>query len=190
MSEQPRKSLSVEEIVSMGKTVRPRRNVDLCVNGELVSDIEDLNQRLQVARADARGRGDNDPGPERGLSEPDDVASLEAELDDKLAEAEGYKRTLWLRAMPEDEWKALWAKHADPDTGTIGLASPLWAEAVARCAEDPVLTVEQVRQLQQTLAPSQWDTIRLTCQSLNTTGGVDVPKSSRPSAAATRPLRG
>lgn len=150
---------------------RPTALVPVCKRAGLLARHRELEAEVLAQRGESLG----------GAS-----AELLAELEAVEREIEESVRVFRLSALSHQEWADLMAQHpptpeqrkeghgANPDT--FGPA------ALAACAVEPAVTVEQAQRLQQTLPPGEWETLMLELRTLNQ-GKVNPPKSLLLSAA-------
>lgn len=146
----------------------PTRTVPLCLAGELVEEIAQLE--LQLAEAP----------PPTSLGDPGKrvIAEQIVETQERMRESTVDFR---LRAMGGRAWSKFWAsmptreeKESDDDWGER--IFPFYADLVSRSCVDPVMSVEQVGELADVLHAQAWN--RLVSSSLNLNmGEVDVPNS-------------
>jgi hypothetical protein len=147
----------------------PTRTVLLCLAGELVEEIAQLERQLaEVKPATSLG----DASPRRAIAEQ--IVAVQEQMRESTVEFR-------LRALPSRSWSKFWAsmpvraeKEADEDWGER--LFPFYAELVHRACADPVMSVEQVGELADVLHANAWNRLVSNCLSLNM-GEVDVPNS-------------
>ena len=146
----------------------PTRAVSLCLAGELVEEISQLELQLAEAK----------PAANLGDSSRRVIAEQIVEAQDRMRDSTVDFR---LRALPSREWSKFWTgmpvraeKESDEDWGER--LFPFYAELVHRTCADPVMNVEQVGELADVLHANAWNRLVTNCLNLNM-GEVDVPNS-------------
>lgn len=149
----------------------PTATVPLCVAGDLQAEWEDLERDLQDA---VRSAGDSlaAGGAPRRIAE-----QMEA-LREKMRQ---HERTVKFRALSRRAYRDLVLQHPPRDDDAIDQAQMLNMDTfpvavIAACAVEPVMTVEQVGQLEDRLTDWQFNELFAACMLVNRTE-VSVPKS-------------
>jgi hypothetical protein len=147
----------------------PTRTVPLCLAGELVEEIEQLEQRLEEAKP-ATSLGE--VSPKRAIAEQ--IVETQERMRDSTVDFR-------LRAMGSRAWTKFWAtlptrKDDESAEGWGERVFPFYADLVARSCIDPVMSVEQVEELADMLHGRAWNRLAGECMALNM-GDVDVPNS-------------
>jgi hypothetical protein len=97
--------------------------VPVCLNGKLRAKHSALSAELAEARAAAKAEAES---PDTRLAKGGaaaDVERLAKALDEVVVEMGRYTQVFTLRALPKDEWNALWAEHP-PRTDKSGKRDP------------------------------------------------------------------
>ena len=159
----PRNFDDVKKLASL-----PTRTVPLCLAGELVEEIAQLE--LQLAEAP--------PPTSLGDGTRRQLAEQIVELQERMRES---TVDFHLLAMPARKWAEFWAtlpvrgeKESDDEWG--GRIAEFYAGMVSRSCTDPVMSPEQVGELADVLHFNAWNRLVSNCLSLNR-GEVDVPNS-------------
>ena len=123
----------------------PERTVDLCLNGDLQAEIEDLLRELRDAEQ-ARAKNDS-------LDGGADVARIKERIEDLRQQMLDHTYTFRLRALPRRQFNDLVNAHpprqqddgeVDPVDAEVGFNNDTFAHAMVRaCVTDPVLDDEQ-----------------------------------------------
>lgn len=121
--------------------VQPRTDtVDLCLDGTLQAQIEDVRRRLAQAR--------NDDALDAGTSE------LQAELDRLETKAQESTRTFDVVACGHKRWRELLVKHQSDNPGERWNAETFVPAAIAECCPQ-FESAEQVAAAQELLTLGQ-----------------------------------
>ena len=145
----------------------PTDTVALCLAGELVGEIAELERQL----ADAQ------PATSVGEASPRRViAERIAELQEQMRESTVDFR---LRAFPSLEWSDFYATmpaaaEAEPIAAYVARIRPFQAELLARSCLDPAMTVEQATELGTLVHGTAWNRLIGACFALNSQE-VDIP---------------
>jgi hypothetical protein len=148
---------------------RPSRVVPLCLAGELVEQIDELERELVKApEATSLAEG----SPKRVIAEA--IVGLQEQMREATVE-------FHLRALPAREWSVFFADRPErKENESAEDWEPrifAWqAEMVSRSSADPVMSVEQVGELVDLLHHRAWATLSTHAYLLNM-GEVDVPNS-------------
>lgn len=151
---------------------RPRRQVPICKRAGLAAELAELDAKLLTERA----KGNLAGAPAEML---DRLAQLEAEIEASVV-------VFTLEARTTSEWADLLAAH--PPTkdqakqGHVANPETFDVAAVAACAVDPVVTIEQAKRMRGTLPPSEWNALVRAVYDLNQERTF-APKSLMLSAA-------
>jgi hypothetical protein len=154
----------------------PSRVLPLCLAGEILEEIDELERQLESA-----------PAPSNlGDSAKREIAEAIVAAQERMRES---TVEFHLRAMPvrgEDGWTAFAVRQpdrAENETRGAFLARifPWHAELVSRTCTDPVMSVEQVGELCDVLHGGAWNALVSACLGLNG-GKLDIPNSEAASA--------
>ena len=146
----------------------PTRTVPLCLAGELVEELQGLEQQFL------------DLGPAENLGD-----SRKRELAEEITTKRGEMREasvdFRLRALPAREWSKLWAhlptkEEKEADDAFEERRFPFFAEIVSRVCVDPQMSVEQVGELCDIVHSNAWNVLATACIALNS-NEVDIPNS-------------
>lgn len=156
----------------LAKASLPERSVDLCLNGALRADYDQLQTELVQMTADGSGRLGGNPQARA-------VAEQMQALRDEMADSEV---TVTLRALPNARWMQLVTDHAPrkDNTGdaTVGYNQATFYPALIRESfVDPVLDDDEFTQLLDALNSHQFDELANAAWALNR-GDVRVPFSA------------
>lgn len=147
----------------------PTDTVPLCLAGELVGEIAELERQL----ADAK------PATSVGEASPKRViVERIAELQERMRESTVDFR---LRAFPSAEWSDFYAAMPAPAEGETTAAyvariRPFQAELLSRSSVDPEMSVEQATELGTLVHGTAWNRLIGACFSLNSQE-IDIPNS-------------
>lgn len=147
----------------------PTDTLPLCLAGELVGEIADLERQLAATPA-ASNVGES---PRRVIAEQI------AELRERMQESTVDFR---LRAMPSKVWTRFWSNmpvrgEKESHAEWSERVHPIYTELVSRTCVDPQMTVEQVDELSGLLHGSAWIRLTNACIAINA-GEVNVPNFS------------
>jgi len=146
----------------------PTRTVPLCLAGELVEEIGQLELQLAEAK----------PAANLGDDTRRVIAEQIMETQERMRESTVDFR---LRAMGGRVWTKFWAamptrEDKESDDSWAERIFPFYAQLVSRSCVDPVMDVEQVGELADLLHANAWNRLVSNCLNLNM-GEVDVPNS-------------
>lgn len=167
--------------VLLGEARLPEKTVELCLRGDLVAEVEDLERRLAAAQAADR------PGM---LTSGAEARRLAEQIEQLRTQMRDASVTFRLRAMHRREWRALLDAHPPRrdehgqllQQDTIGLNSATFFDALIRASVvEPQLTDQQWELLFDRLTSRQYDDLHSTAWRLNR-NEVDVPFSHAASA--------
>lgn len=159
----------IEEIIASAKP--KEQTVPVCVRGDLNARIEDLERQL----ADAQG------WKPATLAEASPVRALAEQIEACRAEMKEHEHVFRFRAIEPRAWSDLLAAHpGDKDKGEV-FNDAFPAAAVAACAVDPVMNVDQVERLSNVLNQGQWDELFTAAWRCNTRS-LEIPFSVLASA--------
>jgi hypothetical protein len=158
------------------KASPPTRALPLCLAGEVLEEIDELEQRLERT-----------PAPTSlGDSTRREIAEAILAAQERMHES---TVVFHLRAMPvrgEGGWTAFMirqperAQNESRETYQARLF-PWYAELVSRTVVDPAMSVQQVEELADHLHGGAWNQLAAACMELNG-GKLDVPNSEAASA--------
>lgn len=148
---------------------RPSRVVSLCLAGELVEQIDDLERQLAKAPEPTNLA---EVSPKRALAEQ--IVALQEQMRESQVE-------FHLQALPARAWGVLFADRPERKEGE---SAEDWeprlfawqADAVSRTCVDPAMTPEQVGELVDLLHHRAWLEL-WSCAYVVNAGEVDVPNS-------------
>lgn len=148
----------------------PTRTVPLCLAGELVDEIENLERQLADAKPPT---SIGEASPKRVIGEQ--IEALREQMRESMVD-------FHLRAMGARKWTRFWAglpARAENETTAAwdDRVFPFYADLVSRSCVDPEMTVEQVEELVELINGSGWNQLALACIALNG-GSVDIPNSA------------
>jgi hypothetical protein len=148
----------------------PTRTVPLCLAGEMVEQIAQLEQQFADA---APPTNIGEASPKRIIAEQ--IAELQDEMREATVEFQ-------LRAMGARTWAKFWASmptraEKESDEAWEERVYPFYADLVSRSCVDPVMSVEQVDELVELIHGGAWSRLANQCITLNM-GGIDIPNSA------------
>lgn len=169
----PRKGQNPKAVLAKARL--PERSVSLCVRGDLVAQLQDLQRQLVDAERDQETAGSLDGGQAVVLA-----GQIEA-LRDEMAE---HMLDLTVRALPRRKWDALVAQHPAQEGNdahrTLGMNPDTFFDALLRISVLPALDDDDWAQLEETLSTGQWQELNNTAWLVNQRD-VSVPFSQRAS---------
>jgi len=147
----------------------PTRTVSLCLAGELVEEIAQLELQLAEAKPPVSL---GDASPKRLIAEQ--LAAVQ----DRMREA---TVDFYIRAMGSRVWSLFWAGmptqgEKEPDAEWSDRVFPFYVDLVSRSCADPVMNAEQVAELADLLHHRAWSDLVTACLKLNM-GEVNIPNS-------------
>jgi hypothetical protein len=153
----------------------PERSVELCLRGDLVAELQELQREMTDAEREEKAAGSLDGGRARELAEQIN-ALREQMLDDTIV--------VRLRALPRKKKRDLTAAHPPRDDNEtdrlVGFNQDTLTAALLRaCAVDP-LDEEDWARFEEVLSDGQWQALNNAVWSVNSQD-VDVPFSRRAS---------
>lgn len=148
----------------------PTRTVSLCLAGELVEQISQLELQLAEAKP-ATNIGE--VSPKRAITE--EIAAIQEQMRESTVD---FK----LRALGARAWSIFWGSipargEKETQEAWEPRIFPFYAQLVSRSCVEPELTVEEVGELADILHSRAWTDLTLACMALNT-GGIDIPNSA------------
>lgn len=165
------RSKSTKELLKSARL--PERSVSICVRGDIVADIEELNRQLGEAVSEGRANGRlSSKSPAKRVAEK--IEALQDEMRDATI-------TLRLRARKRHEWRE-WElanppRDNVPEDEKVGFDFDAWVEhGIKWCAIDHDLDDEDWENLLENAAPQDLLNAALVAYSLHGQG-VSVPKS-------------
>lgn len=161
---------STKELLKAAKL--PERSVSICLRGDLVADIEELDRRLKQAIEDRKTNG--------RLGTKTDAEGLAEQVEAKRAEMREYTVSFRLRALKSAAWRELTAKYRKGEGG-IDLMALMGEALPASVIEPDDLDAEDWETLNENTAPAELGKLIDAVWELNMQG-VDVPKSRYASA--------
>lgn len=171
---QPVQMLTVEDVLSAARLVE--RTASICIRADLTAEHDLVLGELGTL---VTASGEVIGGDEEGAVSDQSNASRAQELAERLHQLKREMRdSMWhvrFRAMASDEWttfkKLWWPKGKDPDM------TEFRTKIIAKCAIEPPITEDQVKQLRQKFTASQFINLSDTAFEACTAGGLEVPKS-------------
>jgi hypothetical protein len=150
------------------KTSLPTATVSLCLAGELVEHLEDLERQYAEAGA-PENLGD------------DTKRRLREQIEAKRAEMLDATVDFRLRSMPARQWGLFWANYPVRADGEEEPAYqerlfPFYAEMVSRTVVEPAMSVEEVGEFYDSVGMTTWNALANECMRLNNRK-VDIPNS-------------
>lgn len=167
--------LSLDEVLSSARLVETKAKI--CLRADLEAEYADIMSELATL-VDDEGNvvADDDSLADQKVQRAHELQRLAEENRKVRAE---HVRVVRFRAMPSDEWEAFEKANRQGGDGRGPAKNPLEYERkiISRCAIEPTLTEEQVRDLKGKLGPAQMDHLFAKAYEACRTGGLDVPKS-------------
>lgn len=165
----------------------PQRTLPICLRGDLVGQIEDLERQLAVAEKEAENTT-------ASIEDEPETLRLAQAIDELRAEMREHTYTFVLQALPGPDYRALKDQHPprETDEGEIRSEDQIldanydtFLEPLMRaCCIDPVLDDETWAQVDPKLSDSQYNQLLGAAYTVNK-GAVAVPFSP----AASKRLR-
>ncbi len=179
--------LNLDDFLS-GDVRRAEKTARFCTRPDLEADVDDLHAELAAMGVDDRGRlPDQD---DESLGDGGRTAQTVAlELRAKQVEMGKYFRSVRVRALPEEEWRAFYEKHRK-DLEDNKRTPAMWDELIIACAIAPTFTPETIRAFRKKASHTAVDEIATAAWLVNTQSGVSIPKSSLSSAVLKRMPQG
>jgi hypothetical protein len=148
---------------------RPTRVVSLCLAGDLVEQIDQLERQLADAKPPVSL---GDASPKRLIAEQ--IVALQDQMRESTVD-------FHLRALPSRKWSHLLVerperKENEPAQEWEPRLFAWQAEVTSQTCVDPVMTAEQVGELVDELHFKAWAELSTACYLLNM-GDVDIPNS-------------
>lgn len=165
---------TIDDILSRART--PERYAKVCLRGDLEARHEQLVRDL-TPLIDAQGTV-LDPDEEASLGEGTNASRAQQLAADLATVREEMAQNMWFplfRGMPSDAMAVFNEAHY-PKKETAPL-NDYNDRLIATCMVDPVVTVEQVRELRKKLGSRAMLELIKTATEVNTQGGVDIPFS-------------
>lgn len=174
-----RKAKSAKELIKAAKL--PERTVDICLRGDLATEVQSLEAELTAALDAEQNDG------RLGGKKSKQIAARIEEVRAEMAESTVSFR---LRALPRRRWRELMDEHppkkGDKGDEAMGVALEPFLDAVTPASVvDPELDAAEWAELVDVLSSGEYDRITTAVWDLNRRQ-VDVPKSSRASLIARR----
>lgn len=163
--------LDLDELMSAGR--RAERTARFCIDGAAYARLLEIDEEIEALDRQP-GYADPDDEPMAG----DELSRLVAERREVLPTVQAAMRTVRVRALPDEEWRALLRRYDHDKSPQKALSNDrFWDEMVTKCAIAPTLDAAAVAKLRSTLALAQLDQLHGACWQANTADGVDIPKS-------------
>jgi hypothetical protein len=157
---------------------RPERRVPVCLRGDLIAEIEALNDELLNFRT-----GLNNQATLASKGDERKVAQRIQELQEEMRQATIEFR---LQGLNRSEWAALVADHPPTQEqareGYVYNIETLPADLIRRCLMDPTPTDEEWAQLLDNITSGQFEGLAEVATTVSRTKVVDVPFSLAASA--------
>lgn len=180
----------VDEILDLDKLLssdvrRAEKTARFATMPHLEADIDALHAELATL-VDERG---NPLDIEESLAgEGRSAVQVALELREKQRELGRSFRSVRMRALPEDEWRAFYDKHRkDLEAGER--KPEMWSELIVACAFRPAMTEGQLQKLRHKVGHPAINELALAAWEVNTSSGVSIPKSPLSSAVLKRMQR-
>ena len=160
----------------MALAAPPQDTVSLCLAGDLLAELHDLQRRLPTA-----------PALAASLAERSPAAAIEDQIADVRQRMQAATVTFRLQRIHPRAWTTFYAGR--PMRDLVEESEDAWndrwfdwlTDLVARTCIDPVMTAEQVATLVDQLNAESWSELSEAAWALNT-GKVSVPFSVAVSA--------
>lgn len=172
--------LDLDEFLS-GDVRRAEKTARFATRPDLEADIDELEYQL-AALVDAQGRVVNgkeiDPSVGGGATDrrAQDLAERIQELQ---AEYAASFRSVRLRQIPDDDWRAFEHKHREGlgKAGQETVPKRVWDELIVKSAIAPAFTQAQLDKLRKKVGSPALTDIEQKAWDVNTKSGVNIPKS-------------
>lgn len=161
--------LDIEAIIA-GATAR-EITVPLCLAGALQGEYEALERQLSDAASLV--------GQSLAGSPRTQIAERIEELREEMAQ---HRVEFRFRALSPKAWSDLLAAHPSDKPEMLFDPTTLFPAAIAACAVEPTMTVEQYQRLSEKLSAGQQGVLQQSLWDLNTTAQQAVPFSLLASA--------
>lgn len=163
-----RRRKDAKSVIGAGRL--PERSIDLCLRGDLVSQLQELERELAVAAEEEKVNGSLDSAATRPIAEK--MQALRVEMQE-------HTLTLKLHALPRRKWTALMAAHPpredDKVDAVTGLNRDTFYDAMVRaCVVEPVLDEDDWSGLDEKLSDGQWQALTNAAWAVNARD-FDVP---------------
>lgn len=154
----------------------PERSVELCLRGDLVAELQELQRDLVDAQREDEVHASLDGGA------PVEIAQKIQALREEMLE---YTLVLTLHALPRRKWTGMVAAHPPRDGNdadkVMGLNQETFFDALVRaCVVEPNLDAADWAELDDKLSDGQWQALVNAAWAVNARD-VDVPFSRRAS---------
>lgn len=157
---------------------RPQRVVPINLRGDLIAEVQELNEELGDLQRETAG--------DRRLAEHPRAAEIVARIDAIKAEAEESELELRLQAVPGERWRRALTDNPpaeiEKDEGYIANTNDVAKDLFPESIISPDLDDEDIASLLDVLADAQWQMIVNTIWHLNS-GDNKIPFSSLASQA-------
>ena len=155
-----------------------QRSIALCLRGDLVSEFEELERRLEDAQASDKGDSLASGGTVRAIIEQQDALR---------EQMKASTVTVVLRAMPRKDFRNLCDRHppkvdedgkVDPDDARAGVnTDTIWDPLIRACWSTPVIDKARMTLLlDEKLSNRQYERLALLAMNVNQSD-VDIPFS-------------
>lgn len=154
----------------------PRREVPLCLRGDLVADWQDLERRFK----EANNAPDDDTLASAPAAEAVDLARQMRDLEGQMRQA---TRVFQVKGLPRSEWRELLKQHPPREEDQTEFHPETFpVAALVACAVVPKMTLAQAEKLvDEKLTDGQWNELFSHIWVMNA-GRVEVPFSLAASA--------
>lgn len=163
-------SKSTKELLASAKL--PERSVSICLRGDLVADIAELERELEALVKDAAAN--------RRMSSKSGQKALADQIEAKRAEMAEHTLTMRLRAMTSAKWRELVRKYPPAKDDKTGLGVDLMrfmGEAIPASVVEPTdMDDEDWQTFNENVPPAEVTRLMSAVWEMNTQG-VDIPKS-------------
>lgn len=159
----------------------PEAHVPLCLRGDLLAALSDLERRLEAA---------HDRDLSDSLAAGGEARRIAEQMEELHAEIRENTHVFKLRALPRHEFRALQDSHPPREDDKVDQAiganlDTFQAPLIAACCLDPVLSLEQAETLVDIAAEAQVVELFGAALALNRSK-ADLPKSETASAILAR----
>lgn len=154
----------------------PERSVQLCLRGDLLAALQDLQRQLTDAEREDKAGGSLDGGAAREVAEQ--IQTLREEMLD-------HTITVTIRALPRKKFRTMVVEHPPREDNegdrVLGFNPDTFFDALMRvCAVEPVLDEALWADLEDKLSDGQWQTLTNAAWAVNERD-LSVPFSQRAS---------
>lgn len=177
--------LDLDDYLS-GEVRRAEKTARFATRPDLEADIQALEAQLEqitdelgrpIEGAEDASLGDGESGP---------VLALVERIEELRREYARSFRSVRLRQMPSDDWKAFYAKWIKPRKDGEDYPREMWDALIVECAIAPRFTAEKIKDFRAQAGDTAVQEIAVAALDVNTKSGVSIPKSPISSRARRR----